>query len=518
MSLSPTTLHIVATGDIHGCFFPDDFVTGKSQVNGSLSKVSQWVRLLRKEADEDNVMLLDCGDMLHGGPAAYLCNRLQGVHPVAGMMNFMKYDAMTVGNHDIEAGHGVYDRFRADLDGCEMLGGNVTDREGNDYFKPYFIAERGGRRVAVIGLLTPAVAEWVSERAREGLNVGPMIESARRLVERVRKEEHPDLIVGLFHSGYMESDPCLCTLGENFSARIAEEVEGFDLIIMGHDHVPTIKLSSSGTLLVNAGAKAENVAHAAVSPDGTLTVELVKMRSVTPDEEFLTRFSSVRQKVADYVAQKVGNAPIDFASSKALSGPSSFMQVIHEAQLQATGARISVAAPAQGDALVKAGEISVADLYRFYRFDNGLVVIKLRGSELKDFLEWSYELKRPYISNEANGGQSLSPVYNLDSAAGLVYTVDYSKEYGERIDVERLSDTGEPFDMNVFYEVAMNSYRACGGGGHLTLGARLPQSCLSERVVREYDGGVRDAIGEYIRSNSGAFPSYDPPEGPVSEV
>ncbi|MDE6378651.1 MAG: 5'-nucleotidase C-terminal domain-containing protein [Duncaniella sp.] len=357
--------------------------------------------------------------------------------------------------------------------------------------------ERGGRRGALIGLLTPAVAEWVPADARRGLTVESMIETARRLVAHVRALEHPDIIVGLFHSGYQDPELSLSTLGENFSARIAAEVEGFDLIVMGHDHTPTIRKSPSGCLLADAGAGAEKVVHAVISPEGTLTVSLPEIKNIEPDAEFCSRFAPVYRSVASYVSRHVGRAAMDYYSGDALKGSSPFMQVIHEAQLRATGARISFAAPPQSNASISAGELKVADMYKFYRFDNGLSVLRLSGREIRDFLEWSYELRRPYLDPDADL-HNAAPVYNLDSAFGIDYSVDYSRPYGERVEIHSLTDTGELWDPEAFYEVAMNSYRACGGGGHLTKGAHISMADLSARIVSNYGAGVRDAVEEYF--------------------
>lgn len=80
------------------------------------------------------------------------------------MLKRMRYDAQTVGNHDIETGHPVYDRYRADLAPIPLLGANVTDKlTAGPYFTPYTIIEREGVRFAVFGLLTPAIPAWLPE-------------------------------------------------------------------------------------------------------------------------------------------------------------------------------------------------------------------------------------------------------------------------------------------------------------------------------------------------------------------
>jgi 2',3'-cyclic-nucleotide 2'-phosphodiesterase/3'-nucleotidase len=87
--------------------------------------------------------------------------------------------------------------------------------------------------------------------------------------------------------------------------------------------------------------------------------------------------------------------------------------------------------------------------------------------------------------------------YNFDSAAGIDYTVDVSKPEGKRISIKSLSN-GNSFDMKRTYLVAVNSFRGNGGGGHLTAGAGIPTSELSERLVRSTERDLRFYILKYL--------------------
>lgn len=467
-------LHIITTGDIHGALLPVDYLR-ETPATGSLAHVAGYVALMRSRLGAGSVVTLDCGDMLQGGPAAYCFNYLHDAaqpHPVARMMRHIGYDAMTVGNHDIETGHDVYDRFRRDLHPMPLLGANVTYISGAHYFQPYALIERGGWRMAVIGLTTEAVAEWVPRPAREGLRVGGMIDSARQWIDYVRAHHHPDLIVGLFHSGYEPASSAAATVPENLSARIAREVPGFDLVVMGHDHRKAIHRSPSGTLLVNAGAHASHLVDVTVAADGRLSAELVDLGKISPDVEFLNRFAPLGREVAAYVSRSVGYSRHHYRSDESLGEVSPFMRVIHLAQLLASGASVSLAAPVSLGATVGPGSLTVADLYRFYRFDNGLCVMRLTVGELRRYLAYSHRLLLRYRAGES------VPVYDLDTAMG------------------RLPDDNAADDEII--EVVLNTYRACGGGGHLTLGAGIRPSRLEERIVRTLPGTLRDALASYL--------------------
>ena len=154
------TLHLrlVETTDVHGNFYGYDFLSHRNMPNG-LARVSTYINNLRQTAGADNVALFDNGDVLQGQPCVYYANFVDTLaeHLSARMMRYMGYDAGALGNHDIEAGHPVYDRWMAQ-GGHPVLGANViATATGQPYVAPYTVLHRGGLKIAVLGLLTPAI-------------------------------------------------------------------------------------------------------------------------------------------------------------------------------------------------------------------------------------------------------------------------------------------------------------------------------------------------------------------------
>ena len=118
-----------------------------------------------------------------------------------------------------------------------MLGANIIDTKTNKpYLQPYAIFRRDGVKIAVLGLLTPAIPNWLNEELWSGLRFEEMVESARKWVKYLKENEHPDIIIGLFHSG-LKGGIVTDKYKEDATLEIAETVPGFDIILYGHDHI-----------------------------------------------------------------------------------------------------------------------------------------------------------------------------------------------------------------------------------------------------------------------------------------
>lgn len=497
------TLKLIETSDVHGCYYPYDFIRRHS-VQGSLARVSALVGEMRKTYG-DRLILMDNGDILQGQPVAYYYNYIDttSVHVVADMLNYMHYDVATMGNHDIEAGHAVYDRW---VSQCKfpVLGANIMDvKTGKTYLPPYKVIEREGVKVVVLGMITPAIPSWLPEQLWSGLRFEDMETSARKWVKWIQEKEKPDVLIGLFHAGPEGNK--LDNVVENGSGDVARRVPGFDVVFMGHDHVRTcqkiINEAGDSVLLVDPANMAKVVADVTVKvvkKDGKVIRKSVegKLASVdryTPDEAFLKTFEKQYQATADFVSRKIGRINKTITTKDAYFGPSAFIDLIHQLQLDITGADVSFCAPLSFAAEIKEGDIYVSDMFNLYKYENMLYTMTLTGKEIKDFLEMSYaiwtnQMKSPddhlMLLNEKDKGfgRFKNPSFNFDSAAGILYTVDVTKPQGEKINIRSMAD-GTPFRMDKMYKVAVNSYRGNGGGDLLTKGAGIPKQDLVKRIV-----------------------------------
>ena len=524
------SLQFVETSDVHGCFFPYNFVTGKP-MDGSMVRIHHYVEQARQKLGE-NVLLLDNGDILQGQPICYWSNYVMTNEQniAAKVVNYMKYDAQTIGNHDVETGHSVYDKWVNEVN-CPVLGANVIDKNTNlPYLKPYTMFMRDGVKIAVIGLLTPTIPCWLNEKQYAGLAFENMVVSAKKWVKHVKDVEHADLIIGLFHSG-KEGGLVLDNNEEDASARVAREVPGFDIIFYGHDHTIhndwIINTAGQRVLTLDPSNNAFNVAVANVKmtyENGHLkhkdiNGDIVSVRKEPIDEAMANHFANDIERIKKYVSRRIGRFENSISTRDCFFGNAAFTDFIHSLQLQITGADISFNAPLALDSKIDAGDITVADLFSLYRYENQLYVLNMTGREIKGHLEESYDrwvntMKGPedhllLLNEQSKGDQQRlgfkNYTFNFDSAAGIDYLVDVTKPNGQKVKILKMSN-GEAFDENKTYKVVMNSYRGNGGGDLIIKGAGIPKDKLNDRIIYQSPLDLRHYLMQEIERQGSMSP------------
>ncbi len=506
---------ILQTSDIHGSFFPENFITRQPTL-GSSARISSYVKSLRKTY-KDRLILLDAGDILQGQPLNYYFNYINTKAPniAASVINYMGYDAQVVGNHDIETGHSVYDKWIKEVK-CPMLGANVIyTATGHPYLTPYTVIEREGVRIVVLGMITPAIPNWLDESLWQGLYFEDMKKCAQKWIPYIKENEDPDIIIGLFHSGW---DGGIVTQDyeEDATKDIALDVPGFDLILYGHDHKQNDTIVKNpleeDVLCLDPSNNALNVSDATIKIirednkiiSKEITGLLTNVRNMDIDEDYMAYFHADIDSVNDFVSKKIGTLKKELYSRDCFFGSSAFCDLIHNLQLKITEAQISFAAPLSFNISVGPGDIYVGDMFNLYRFENKICVLKMTGKEIKDHLEMSYDLWVNTMKSKDDNIMLLEKenlndmqrygfknfTFNFDSAAGIDYYVDVTKPNGEKVHILKMSN-GEKFDENKWYDVAMNSYRANGGGELLTKGAKIPMDSLKSRTIFESEKDER---------------------------
>ena len=527
------TLELLTTNDVHGCWFDSSYTGGSQQK--SLFAINSIVSKVRDSVGADNVLLIDAGDCLQGNNAPYYYNYVDTAdeHLFPRLVSYMKYDAVCVGNHDIETAHPVYDRITSLLAsyGIPFMGGNaiknsteVSEEEAlangypfeDRYFPTYKIFSRAGLKVAVLGYTNPNMQAWLSESVWSGMTFKSLIPLVQQDVDKIRKKEEPHIVIVAVHSGTGEGDG---TILESQGLDLYMSLRGVDFLVCSHNHRPYIAENDS-ICLINTGSHAKNVGHGSVTvtvKDGKVVSKKLSASNIPVDEKdadtvMRNFFRPDFLKVKEFTLSPVGYLDKDMATRSAYTGMSSYMNFIHTIGLKMTDAELSIAAPLTYDKTILAGQIVFTDLFTIYPYENQLYVIKMTGKEIKDYLEQSYDLwittdstdhlLRIQQTDDPRNNQKrwsfVNRSYNFDSVAGLFYTVDIDKPAGERIRILSMAD-GKPFETDREYKVAVTSYRASGGGNLLDK-AGVNTDRIDERIVARYPE-YRNMIYRYLTEN-----------------
>ena len=520
------TLTVLSTNDVHGTWFDSTYVD--SRTRPSLLAINHYVDSVRAADGAENVLLIDAGDCLQGDNAPYYFNYVDTITPhlFPRLMSYMKYDAVAVGNHDIETGHPVYDRVAADLKKCgvDFLAANaIRNDNGKPYFKPYKVVKRGGLKVAILGYTNANMKAWLQEEIWSGMHFESIVKVIQQDVDRIRAKERPDVMVVVMHSGTGDGDGSML---ESEGLDAFRLVKGVDWVLASHDHRPYVEATDSCGFL-NSGSHARNVAegkmHLTVKGrkivSKTYEVGLIPVKAEMADPVMRERFQADYDAVKAFTLKEVGILNADLWTRDAYRGMSDYMNLIHTLSLGCKPADVSFAAPLTFNGRVASGILKYNDLFTIYPYENQLFVVKMTGDEIKRYLEASYDkwintvgkaddtlLKIQNQDDPRTQSQRWSFVnrsYNFDSAAGINYTVDVTRPVGERIAISGLAD-GSAFDPLREYNVAMTSYRASGGGG-LMKEVGIDTDRIDERVVARYPE-IRNILYDYLMENGSIDP------------
>ena len=513
-------LKVIETSDVHGHFFPWDFME-KKPLKGTLARANTYITRQRKEYGE-RLLLIDNGDILQGQPCVYWSNYVmpEDENLAAQVVNYMKYDAETVGNHDIEPGHAVYDKWIREVR-CPLLGANIVLKEQPkkeelngrpaavyNGLQPYSVHYIDGVKIVVIGMLTPSIPHWLNESIWKGMEFEEMVSCAKKWIKYVKEYERPDLIFGLFHSGMEGGIVDDNGAEENATAAVAKEVPGFDVIFFGHDHQVhnewVKNKEGNNVLIIDPSCYVKNVAEAQIEltyTNGHLTKkdikgEIVSVLDEEVDQQMMSHFQPQIDKVKKYVDRRIGRFEHPIYTRESFFGNSAFTDLIHNLQMQITQADISFNAPLSFNTVIQAGDVTQADMFKLYRFENLLFMLRMTGEEVRKHLEYSYDMWTNTMTSPNDHALRLNDnskedqqrtgfqyyTFNFDSACGIDYEVDLTKPDGQKVKILRMSN-GEPFDEKKWYRVVMNSYRANGGGELLTQGAGIPKDSLTSRIL-----------------------------------
>jgi 2',3'-cyclic-nucleotide 2'-phosphodiesterase/3'-nucleotidase len=494
---------LVATTDVHGHVWPYDYLLARPADRG-LAKVSTFVKGVR--ARQPNTLLVDCGDTFQGTPLAYLYAEkyTTEANPVVAAMNAMRYDAMAVGNHEWNFGLAALWRLKSQAD-FPILGANVVSTYHDRWrdFEPYVLRTVAGVRVAILGMVTPAIPRWDPPEHREGYEFRDPVATAKRLVPQLRRKA--DVVVVIIHSGLGRHPQTGANVENTYPEEdrvwdLAEQVPGIDVIIFGHTHQELAGRLVNGVLVVQPKNWAQSVAEVNLTLErqgerwklANKTSRVVPMdASVAADEEILALTRAAHDSTERYLGEVVGELDRELVARTGRFEDHPLVKLIQKAQLEYGKADVSLASVFSTGTRLTAGPVTIRDVYRVYFYENKLFTVEITGRQLKDALEYSARSFNTYPWADPDSPLSNAPGYNYDMAAGVRYRIDLTKPVGERIVDLRFE--GEPLGPERKLRLALNSYRWSGGGAY--------DMIRHAHIVYRPEKEVRELLIDYVRAH-----------------
>ncbi|MFE1549187.1 bifunctional metallophosphatase/5'-nucleotidase [Streptomyces sp. NPDC058718] len=542
---------VMGTTDLHGNVFNWDYFTDKefddkAHNDIGLAKISTLVDQVREEKGRRNTLLIDAGDTIQGTQLSYyyakvdpITARRGPVHPMAQAMNAIGYDAAALGNHEFNYGIPVLRKFEEQCD-FPLLGANALDAKTlRPAFAPYSmhrLRTPHGKdvKVAVLGLTNPGIAIWDKANVQGKMVFPGLEEQAAKWVPKLRSMG-ADVVVVSAHSGssgtssYGDQLPHI----ENAAGLVAEQVPGIDAILVGHAHteIPEyrVKNKETGKDVVLSeplkwGQRLTTFDFDLVWEKGRWVVEKVgaqvlNSNTVAEDPQITGLLADEHEKVVAYVNQVIGTSTAAMTTADAPWKDEPIIDLINVVQAEtvkaalAGGAHAALPVLSQAScfsrtARIPAGAVSIKDAAGLYPFENTLEARLMTGAQLKEYLEYSAKY---YVQTAAgapvdtalltNAGGT--PDYNYDAVSGLTYEIDIAKPAGSRI--VNLSFEGKPLDPAAQFVLAVNNYRASGGGA-------FPHVANAQQLWANSDE-IRNTIIQWVKAKGtvdpGLFASVD---------
>lgn len=260
-------LTIIHSSDLHSHllgFAPEIDATplnpDHDATRGGMARIAGIIKETKAARGDQPVLVLDAGDFLMG-TLFHLISREEAFE--LRIMKEAGYDAVGLGNHEFDLKpDGLARILRAgtekgmpylvcaniEFDSADKADDSLSKAFQDDLVTPTVVIERGGVKVGIFGLVGKNAAE-VTPFAKP-VRFGDPIQSARRMVDKLRREDRVDVVVCLSHGGLKGP-----TLTEGEDVELARQVPGIDVIVSGHTHVlRPAPLVERGTIIVQAGA------------------------------------------------------------------------------------------------------------------------------------------------------------------------------------------------------------------------------------------------------------------------
>ncbi|QPT14588.1 bifunctional UDP-sugar hydrolase/5'-nucleotidase [Serratia rubidaea] len=471
---------ILHTNDHHGHFWQNDhgeygLGAQKTLVDGIRQEVA---------ASGGSLLLLSGGDINTGVPES----DLQDAEPDFRGMNLIGYDAMAVGNHEFDNPLSVL-RQQEKWATFPLLSANIYQKSsGQRLFKPYALFDRQGIKIAVLGLTTDDTAKIGNPEYFTDIEFRPPAQEAKQVVEQLRKEEQPDVIIAATHMGHYDNG--------NHGSNAPGDVEmarslpaGYlDLIVGGHsqdpvcmasdnhkqvDYVPGTPCSpdrQNGTWIVQAHEWGKYVGRADFQfRNGKLTLKHYQLipvnlkkkvekadgsservyytRQIAEDPAMMKLLTPFQDKGKVQLEVKIGsvNGKLEGDRSKVRFVQTNLARVLLAAQMERANADFAVMSGGGVRDSIEAGDITYKSVLKVQPFGNTLVYADMTGREIEKYL---------------------AVVANMKPDSGAYAQFANVSLVADGSGVSAVKINGQPLQADKTYRMATLNFNALGGDGY----------------------------------------------------
>lgn len=219
-------IELYSINDFHG-----SFIENSSNGEIGMSKLGAYL----KDRKHNDAIVISAGDMWQGGVES---NLTKG-KIIVDAMNYIGFDAMTVGNHEFDWGFDVLEE-NINLMNFPMLAANAIDKRTNEafsFFKPYTIVEEKGVKIGIIGTGAESLPSDITYSVSQYLEFEGQVYTVKTYSDYLKSEEDCDLVVLAAHDGasdfYGEEPVYFEGLTEISEVSNERYVDAF---FLGHDH------------------------------------------------------------------------------------------------------------------------------------------------------------------------------------------------------------------------------------------------------------------------------------------
>ncbi len=505
MSGNTAEIRILATSDLHGKMVPWNYAINQEQPNGSMAQLSNALKAYRTE----HTVYVDAGDLIQDNSADLFLN--DPVHPMVLALNRLGCDIWVTGNHEYDFGMDTVRKTIADLNALTLTG-NVFLPDGSPLAPGYAIIERGGIRIAVIGMVSHNIKRW-DEQKLSDCAVTDMLEETRKIIDSIQGSY--DVLIGVYHAGISNE----CSVPNTGVTDICNACPVFDLVISSHEHIRIPEMYINNVLVVQNAAYAETMSVIDLSferKDDAWKLCGRSARSINVGDypadpeimELMRPYHERALKDAEIVIGELHTGPLAEAPEvngvpRALLEDTALIDLINRVQIHYSQADIS-ATPlcSHLEAFFPEGPIRKCDTARMYRFPNMLYKLLMTGKQLRTYMEYCARFYNTFQPGDLTISFNPSVKYYMNMIfSGVNYEINIANEPGARIEHLTWPD-GTPIKDSDRFTIAVNDY--CAGSFLLNYGVVFHEGeelpVLEEMDIRSDIGGIRELIGDYIRN------------------